>query len=477
MLGAAGGEATPVTPLTDVHHRWRWALFALVIAELAAGFETTLMFAALPTALKAVGRPLEVGWLITGYLLVSASAAAICGRLGDVFGRRRVLQWTLAIATAGSIMSAVANDLSWIIAGRAIQGLAGAILPLCYGLLRENLPPAKVPLGIGIVSAANSFSAAGGFIIGGIIVDLAHWQHIFAASAILAVAGFIACQIYLPRSPLRPVEGKVDFLGGLLFAPGVAMMLWAMGRLQKQGADAMEPWAWLAASLCLLLFWFRHERRHPHPAIDVAMLADRRILAANLAAICASLGALQILQIFPILLQQPVWTGIGFGLTATLTGLLKLPSNVASVIGASWGGALCARRDSRSIMILAATSSLAAWAWLWFDHPTLWLTVILVGFSSAGFTALFVSVINIVMATAPDDRTSEAAAMTATFRTIAQSIGSQIIIALFATSLVAGEGGQTFPAPAAYNAVMAYMTLASLGALVAAILVPRRKPA
>ena len=343
-------------------------------------------------------------------------------------------------------------------------------------MLRENLPTEKVPLGIGIVSAAASFSAAGGFILGGIIVDAVHWQHIFAASAVLAIAGFIACHILLPPSPGRPVEGKMDILGGLLFAPGVAMMLWAMGLLQKAGAGDPEPWAWLGGSLCLLAFWFRHERQHPHPAIDVRMLANRRILTANLAAICASLGALQILQIFPILLQQPVWTGVGFGLTATLTGLLKLPSNITSVIGASWAGALCARRDSRSIMIGGAASSLVAWALLWVDHETLWLTVVLVCFSSAGFTALFVSVINVVMATAPDDRTSEAAAMTATLRTIAQSIGSQIIVTLFATSLIVQSGGHAFPAPAAYDMVMAYMTLASLAALAAALALPRQKP-
>ncbi|MBK5263963.1 MAG: MFS transporter [Alphaproteobacteria bacterium] len=461
---------------TGAYASWRWVLFALVIAELAAGLETTLMFAALPTALKAVGRPTEVGWLITGYLLVAASAAAICGRLGDIFGRRRILLITLGLATAGSILSAMSSDLHWIIAGRAVQGLAGAVLPLCYGLLREALPPAKVPLGIGIVSAANSFSAAGGFIIGGIIVDGMHWQNIFVCSALLASAGFVISFACIPKSPRRPVGDRVDIIGGVLFAPAIAMMLWAIASLQNRGAGSMVPWVWLGASLLLLAFWFVYERGHPRPTIDVRMLSNPRILAANIAAVCASLGALQILQIFPILLQQPVWTGVGFGLTATLTGLLKLPSNVASVIGASWGGALCARWDSRSIMIGAALSSLGAWALLWLNHQNLWLTVLLVCFSSAGFTALFVSVINIVMATAPDDRTSEAAAMTATFRTVAQSIGSQIIIALFSVQLVRQAAGPAFPSPAAYDAVMAYMILASVGALLAALCVPRQKP-
>ncbi|WP_161626277.1 MFS transporter [Sphingobium baderi] len=446
-----------------------------MVAELAAGLETTLMFAALPTALKVVGRPAEVGWLITGYLLVSAAAAAICGRLGDLFGRRRVLLITLGLATAGSFVSALSPDVHWIVAGRAVQGLAGAVLPLCYGLLQETLPPAKVPLGIGIISAANSFSAAAGFIIGGIIVDSTHWQSIFICSALLALAGFITCLAYIPKSLQRHAAGRLDVLGGILFAPAVAMLLWAVTMFQQRGAASATPWGWLGASILLLALWFFHERRHPQPTVDVRLLGNRRILASNMAAICASLGALQVLQVFPILLQQPIWTGVGFGLTATLTGLLKLPSNLTSVIGASWGGALCARWDGRTIMIGAAISSLGAWALMWVNHHSLWLTVVLVCFSSAGFTTLFTSVINIVVATAPEDRTSEAAAMTATFRTVAQSIGSQIITLLFAAELVKQATGPAYPAPAAHEAVMVYMVLASAGALAAALWVPPRR--
>ncbi|MDB5582434.1 MAG: hypothetical protein JWR80_7610 [Bradyrhizobium sp.] len=461
--------------IIDRHPRWRRALAALVVAELAAGLETTLMFAALPTALKMVGRPVEVGWLITGYLLVSAAAAAVCGRLGDMFGRRRILLITLGLATAGSIVSAVSPNLHWIVAGRAVQGLSGAVLPLCYGLLREALPVRRIPFGIGLVSAANSFSAAAGFIIGGLIVDSMSWQYIFVCSALLATVGFLTCVMFIPVSPRRIVHGRPDILGGLLFAPAVAMVLWAVNQFQHLGATATEPWLWLAASIVLLVLWVVRELRHPTPAINVRLLADHRILAANIASVCASLGALQVLQVFPILLQQPVWTGVGFGVTATLTGVLKLPSNIASVVGASWGGALCARHDSRTIMIAAAISTLAAWVWLWIDHSSLWLTVVLVCFSSAGFTTLFTSVINIIVATAPDDRTSEATAMTVTFRTVAQSVGSQAIVTLFAADIIRKGGGPGFPGPTAYGYVLAYMTLASAGALAAAYWTPRSR--
>ena len=464
-------EASPL------HARWLWVLTALVIAELAAGLETTLMFAALPTALRLSPHRAEVGLLITGYLLVSAAAAAVCSRLGDLFGRKVVLLATLGLATAGSIVSALSPDLRWIIAGRAIQGLSGAVLPLCYGLLRETLPARRVPFGIGLVSASNSFSAAAGFVIGGVIVDRFHWQDIFVCSALVAALGLIACMTVLPSSRRAERLTRPDLLGGLLFSPAIGLVVWGISLLQHAGAGAAAPSMWIAGGLVLLGVWAMHEYRQEAPLIDVRLLANRRILAGNLASICASLGALQVLLVFPILLQQPVWTGVGFGLTATLTGLLKLPSNLASVVGASWGGALCARIDNRRVMVGAALSSLVAWAWLWAQHDQLWWTVVLVCFSSAGFTTLFTGVINIVVSTAPADRSSEATAMTSTFRAIAQSVGSQIVTTLFATELVRRGSGPAFPAPAAHDHVMAYLTLASAGALAAALWMPRSPPA
>jgi hypothetical protein len=377
------------------------------------------------------------------------------------------------------VISALSPDLHWIIAGRAVQGLSGAVLPLCYGLLREHLPTQRAPLGIGLVSAANSFSAAAGFIIGGVIVDRFRWQDIFTCSAVLAALGLLACIVVLPSSRRGERPTRSDLLGGLLFSPAIGLIVWGVSLLQHAGATAATPWMWIAAGLTLLGVWVMHEYRQEAPLIDVRLLANRRILAGNLASICASLGALQVLLVFPILLQQPTWTGVGFGLTATLTGLLKLPSNLASVVGASWGGALCARIDNRRIVIGAALSSFIAWAWLWAQHDVLWWTVVLVCFSSAGFTTLFTGVINIVVRTAPPDRISEAAAMTSTLRTIAQSVGSQIVTTLFAAELVrrSSGAGLAFPAPIAHQHVLAYMTLASVGALAAALWMPQSRPA
>ncbi len=125
-----------------------WVIVSVLIAvEIISAFETSMMFAAIPTLITEFDSDAStVGWAVTAFLLVSAASAAVCGRLGDMYGRERILMVLLAVAALGSIVSAVGDSLTSIIIGRAIQGVAGAILPLCIGLAREHLPPPASPL-------------------------------------------------------------------------------------------------------------------------------------------------------------------------------------------------------------------------------------------------------------------------------------------------------------------------------------------
>lgn len=133
-----------------------WLIVAVLIAvEIISAFETSMMYAALPTFTQVFSTDSSaVGWTVTSFLLVAAASAAVCGRLGDMYGRERVLIVVLICAAAGSIISMAFGSLWAIIIGRAIQGVAGAILPLCIGLAREHLPAKKVPMAIALISGS-----------------------------------------------------------------------------------------------------------------------------------------------------------------------------------------------------------------------------------------------------------------------------------------------------------------------------------
>src|SRR3546814_57960 len=121
---------------------------ALWIAEVTGSFETAMILAALKRLIEDFGNPAMVGWLITGYLIVGAAIAAVVGRLGDLFGRRRILIAVLLIGAAGSLISALSGNFAILLTGRLMQGVTGAILPLCIGLVHENLGQERAPTGI-----------------------------------------------------------------------------------------------------------------------------------------------------------------------------------------------------------------------------------------------------------------------------------------------------------------------------------------
>ena len=129
-------------------------LAVLALGGLAYAMLSSLVVPALPTMQHELGTT-ETGitWLLTGYLLAASVGTAIIGRLGDMYGKEKLLLWTFAILTVGTLLAAVATSLPVLILARVIQGVAGGIFPLAFGIVRDEFPPEKVAGGIGLLSA------------------------------------------------------------------------------------------------------------------------------------------------------------------------------------------------------------------------------------------------------------------------------------------------------------------------------------
>jgi len=437
---------------------------ALVSAELTCSLESGMIYVAISSLYEQYGDPVTVGWLLTSFTLTAAASAAVAGRLGDLYGRRRVIIVMLAIACFGSLLSALHSEIEWIIAGRAIQGVSMAILPLGFGILREHVDQRHLGLGVSVIGATYTVGGGVGVIIGGLVVDNWHWQGLFFISAGLAAFSIVFVLACIPTSRVVERKPNVDVVGGVLFAPAVALILYGL----VEGAQ--QAWsAWIigliGGGLALIVGWVRYELRHPNPLIDVRLLRHKQVGLANLNILAISLGPLLGPAIYLPFLQQPVWTGIGFGSSATMAAVVKIPANILASIAAIGSGAASKRIPVRTIMIASAIGSILGWVGLAILPSNFWfcVTMIVVFIVPLG-SVLLVLTPNLVMGAVPEDRTSEATGLTQVIRAFGKAVGLQMIaLGLASTQVSNTDGGVTFPAADAYVAV--FIVCAALSAI------------
>src|SRR5215204_1043379 len=231
------------------------SLLILSLAALAFALAQTTLIPALTELAKSLHTDASgVAWTVTAYLLAAAVCTPVFGRLGDMFGKRRLLVVALAIFVAGSVLSALGTSLEVVVAGRVLQGAGGGIFPLCFGIIRDEFPREKVAGGIGMISAIFGIGGGAGLVGGGLIADNLSYHWIFWVGAISAGLAAIATWIWVPESPVR-LPGRIDVPGALLLGIGLALPLLAISRANDWGWGAGRTLGLIAAGLAVLAVW------------------------------------------------------------------------------------------------------------------------------------------------------------------------------------------------------------------------------
>jgi MFS family permease len=230
------------------------------------------------------------------------------------------------------------------------------------------------------------------------------------------------------------------------------------------------------AGLALLAFWYRYEARHPNPLIDVKLLSRKQIGLANLGMALFGLGSLQNTQLLSLLLQQPEWTGVGFGVSATTTGMLFVPFIVVNLVGGPLSGRIAARYGGRISALIGMLMTAVGWIALTVEHDNLWFVTAMAYLQMMGIAMLFAALPNLVMEDAPPERTSEATGVLSVVRQFAASIGTQIVGYTLATSTVADQSGGAarFPTDAAFTLTMGFIAAMCVISVVVALMLPRK---
>src|SRR5436305_3233115 len=165
-----------------------------------------------------------VTWVLTVFLLVASVATPVLGKLGDQYGKERILTIALAVFLVGCIGAAAAWNIWSLIAFRAVQGAGGAVFPLSFSIIRDEFPPEKVGVAIGLISA--TFGVGGGFgiVLSGLLIDHFSWRWLFATGAVPIALSILLIHRFVPESPIKTAS-RLDVPGATLLSGGLACLL------------------------------------------------------------------------------------------------------------------------------------------------------------------------------------------------------------------------------------------------------------
>jgi EmrB/QacA subfamily drug resistance transporter len=444
------------------------SLFILSLSGLAFSLaQTTLIPALGDLKLRLDTDATGVAWTLTGYLLAAAIATPLFGRLGDMFGKRRMLVASLLAFAAGSVVSALGTSLEVVVAGRVLQGVGGGIFPLCFGIIRDEFPPERVARSIGLISAILGIGGGLGLVLGGLLVDHTSYHAIFWLGAAMAVGAAVATQLWIPESPVRR-PGRVDLRGALVLSVGLVGPLYAISQANKWGWGDSRTLGLLAFGAAVLAAWVVLERRTAEPLVNIRTLSQPVVLMTNVATLFVGFGMFGSFLLIPQLAEAPESTGYGFGLDATGAGLLMLPGSLAMLFIGPLSGILAGRLGPKVPLALGGAITAGGLVLLGLVHATHVEVLIGALIMSIGIGFAFAAMPNLIVAAVPLEQTGEATGFNALVRSVGSSLGSQVSAAILAGSAIASG-----PTDAGYTAAF----LTSAGVALAAALVAAAIPA
>lgn len=385
--------------------------------------EQTITAAALPAIAADFNDLGRAAWTIVAYLAAVAIAAPVYGKLGDAYGRRRLLMVSLAISAVGALCCSLAGSVEMLIAARVLQGLGGGgLMTLAQALISEAVGARERARYQGYLATTAVTGSSLGPIVGGLMTGAFGWRSIFLVSLpVIAVAMVLVLRLPARRSPHTPL--RLDWIGLILMSVAVAGLLLAIELVRRSGTDAALSLILLAVSgaAFVALAWWEH--RAAEPIIPPDLIRNPVIWRGDVLAMCQG-GVMVALLTF-----TPIYLRAGFGVEPTEIGLLMLPMSVCLGIGA-WGTGQMVSRTGRTTLFPMVGLSIAALLLcgltLLLGRLSLWGLAFYMALLAASLGTVMAVVQVVVQSSAGPRRFGTAAANVQLARSIGSALGTTI---------------------------------------------------
>jgi predicted MFS family arabinose efflux permease len=410
-------------------------------------------------------------WLLTITMLAGAVCAPVCGRLGDMFGKRRLLAIALGIMSVGSLLGALSWSFETLLAARALQGAAFGVLPLGISILKDELPEDRVMAGTATMSSTLGVGGAIGMPLAGVIAQLMNWHAVFWAATAASLLVLALVLLFVPESPVRS-GGRFDVVGALGLGLGLVSLLVAISQGGAWGWGSPVTIGLFAAAAVVLVLWAVHQLRVRQPLVDLRTSGRPVVLLTNAATTLVGVGMFASFMMTPLVLQASTATGYGFGVSVMVAGLCMVPMGLGMLFFSPLSAKLSARRGAHVTLLVGTLILVAgnvAQALLPGTIPLLMIVLMVLSIATA---LCFSAMPTLIMAWVPVTETASANSLNSLLRTI----GTSTCAAIGGTFLAAYTirvGGEVVPSATGFQVTYWMAAAASVGAAVLALAVAR----
>ena len=458
---------------------------ALIAAEVVAILETTMSLQLVYAPKGFFDVPLStLTWMITAYTLAAAIFAAIGARLGDQYGRRRVLIFALSLGAFGSLLSALAPAFWVLVVGRVFQGVTGCVLPLAMGIISARYPKERTGTAVTLVSSSAIIAGAFGILIGGVLLSVFSWHSIYIVTSAIAVAVAFFIAVAVPRDVPEDLAGtrRIDYLGAILFGLGIGAALYAVTTSADLGWGNAQVLIFGIIGIVALAVFARHETCIDYPLFEIRLLRDSKVRASMLLSVILGFGPLGMFSVLSATIsRQPdvvagTNVGVGIGLNPMVFGLWTAVFSGVAFVFAGLIGKMTTDYGARTTLAVGSGLTIIG-VLLIAVYPAntvvVLAAILIVTVSSSclfsGIPAMIVETVDVAVV-------STAAAMAQVIRNTFQSVGASVLGVIMSIGAVV-VGGQSFVShPGIWAAGLAIAGSSAVAAVLSLAVGSRTKP-
>jgi EmrB/QacA subfamily drug resistance transporter len=340
----------------------RWLVLVIVcLAQFMVVLDATVVNIALPSIQHGLDfSDADLQWVVNAYTLVFGGFLLLGGRAADLLGRKRLFLAGVVLFTAASLLNGLAQSSSMLIAGRALQGLGGALVsPAALSILMTSFPGTQERTkALGVWSAIVAGGAAAGLLLGGVLTDLLSWEWVFFVNVPVGILAVVAALRFVPESRDEKAHRAFDLAGAVTVTGGLIVLVYAIVKAQSFGWGSTRTVAMLAAAGVLLVAFVAIERRSAAPLIRLNIFRTRTLTAANASMMLVASGMMSMFFFASLYVQELM------GYSPLRAGLAFLPVTSGIMIGAGIAQVAIRRFGPRPVPVVGLLLATFGMVWL-----------------------------------------------------------------------------------------------------------------